>query len=274
MSASATEHRQAPPPDIDLAALPARILMNFIVLTLAPMLLTAAGADVGFARIAVLETIKAYQPRNQPDLIAIAQIVACGLAALGSLGLSMAGDLPLPMVLRLRGNATALNRVAEHNRRARPETTHHPAATWLEPTDAAYEAEVLTALAESEKRFADAQATSPTAEPAPPPAPPPAPIAETPIAETPIAETQVPDQVERRHQTAWAGSMINVAKSVTASLADLSPLDRKTAVLQIEALSRCANDLISGDDAPRLRPGALSAMIEADTIRPRRHPEP
>ena len=271
MSASATEHRQAPPPDIDLAALPAKILMNFIVLTLAPMLLTAAGADVGFARIAVLETIKAYQPRNQPDLIAIAQIVACGLAALGSLGLSMAGDLPLPMILRLRGNATALHRVAEHNRRARPETTHHPAATWLEPTDAAYEAEVLTALAESEKRFADAQATSPTAEPAPPPAPiaetpiAATPIAATPIAETPIAETQVPDQVERRHQTAWAGSMINVAKSVTASLADLSPLDRKTAVLQIEALSRCANDLLSGDDAPRLRPGDLREMIQADT---------
>src|ERR1700757_3435865 len=99
MSASATESHHAPPPDFDLAALPASILMNFIVLTLAPVLLTAAGADIGFARITVLETIKAYQPRNQPDLLAVGQIVGCGLAALGSLGLSMADGLPLPMVL-------------------------------------------------------------------------------------------------------------------------------------------------------------------------------
>ena len=151
MSASATQPRQAPPPDIDLAALPASILMNFVVLTLAPMLLTAAGADIGFARIAVLETIKSYQPRNQPDLIAVAQIVACGLAALGSLGLSMTGDLPLPMILRLRGNATALIRTAEHSRRARRDTIHHPAETHFEPADAAYEAEVLTSLAELRK---------------------------------------------------------------------------------------------------------------------------
>jgi hypothetical protein len=59
--------------------------------------------------------------------------------------------------------------------------------------------------------------------------------------------------------------MINVAKRFTASLADLSPQERKTAVLQAEALSRCANELLSGDVAPRLRPGDLSEMILAHT---------
>jgi hypothetical protein len=248
MSQSATEPHQTPPPDPDFALLPADILMNLIVIVLAPMFLAAAGADIGFARMAVSETIRAYQPRNQADMIAVAQIVACGLAALGSLSLSMTGDISPSMVLRLRGNANALNRSAEQNRRARPETTSRPAELHQEPADAAYEAEVLTSLADSEKRFAAVQAAPPAAEPAPPPAP--------------VALLQAPEPAERRHQTVWARSMINVAKNVTASLPDLSPQERKTAVLQVEALSRCANDLLSGDLAPRPPPGALDAMLQ------------
>jgi hypothetical protein len=247
---------QHPPPDIDLAVLPAHILMNFIIIVLAPMLLTAAGADIAFARMAVVETIRAYQPRNQADLIAVAQIVACGLAALGSLSLSMADDLPLSMVLRLRGNANALNRSAEQNRRTRLDSrsaTDQPAETQVEPADAQYEAEVLTSVAETERRFADARATAPAAEPAPPPAP----IA---LPQAPVAEP-----TERQHQTAWAGVMINAAKRFTASLSDLPPQERNTALMRAAALSKCANDLLSGDDAPRLRPGALRAMIQADT---------
>ena len=36
-------------------------------------------------------------------------------------------------------------------------------------------------------------------------------------------------------------------------------------VLQAAALSQCADDLMSGDMPPRLRPGDLRAMIQADT---------
>ena len=137
MSESATEPRRDPPPDVDLALLPADILMNFIIIVLAPMFLTAAGADIGFARMAVVETIRAYQPRNQADLIAVAQIVASGLAALGSLSLSMADNLPLPMILRLRGNANALNRSAEQHRRTLRDSrsaTDQPAETRSNPS--------------------------------------------------------------------------------------------------------------------------------------------
>ena len=249
MSASATEPHQAPLPDEDFALLPADILMNLIVIILAPMFLTAAGADIGFARMAVSETIRAYRPRNQADMIAVAQIVACGLAALGSLSLSMTGDLSPSMALRLRGNANALNRSAEQNRRARPQGTSRAAEFQPEPADAAYEAEVLTSVADSEQRFAAVQAAPPAAEPAPPPAP----------AEFP--QTSEPEPSERQRQSVWAGAMIEVAKEFTASIPGLPPQERKAALLRAEALSRCANELLSGNVPPRSQIGALDAMI-------------
>ncbi|MEA2738474.1 MAG: hypothetical protein QOH05_1781, partial [Acetobacteraceae bacterium] len=97
---------------------PADVLMNFIVSLLAPMFLFASDGDVAFARLAAIETVNAYRARNQADLVAIAQIIGFGLAALGSLSLSMADDISLAMTLRLRGNANALHRSAEQNRRA------------------------------------------------------------------------------------------------------------------------------------------------------------
>ena len=96
---------------------PSEILMALIVTLLAPMFLGVTAGDISLARLAALETVNAYQARNQADLIAIAQIIACGLAALGSLSLSMDDDISLSMTLRLRGSAVALNRSAEQNRR-------------------------------------------------------------------------------------------------------------------------------------------------------------
>jgi hypothetical protein len=45
--------------------------------------------------------------RKQLDLIAVAQIIACGLAALGSLSMSLNDGMPLPMLLRLQSSANA-----------------------------------------------------------------------------------------------------------------------------------------------------------------------
>ena len=117
-SAATRTRPPAPPPDADFPLSPAETLLNLLVLLIAPMFLTASGADIRYARMAALDTINAYQARNHADLIAIAQIVAYGLAALGSLSLSMADDISLSMVLRLRGNANACTRSAEQNRRA------------------------------------------------------------------------------------------------------------------------------------------------------------
>src|SRR5580692_3895965 len=90
-----------PAPDIH----PSDILTHLIVTLLAPMFLIASNGDILVARMAALETINAYRGRDHVDLIAVAQIVGYGLAALGSLSLSMADGLSPSMTLRLRGNA-------------------------------------------------------------------------------------------------------------------------------------------------------------------------
>jgi hypothetical protein len=92
-------------------------LMALIIALLAPMFLGVTAGDPNLARLAALETVTAYQARNHADLLAIAQIIAYGLAALGSLSLSMDDNISVSMALRLRGNANALNRSAEQNRR-------------------------------------------------------------------------------------------------------------------------------------------------------------
>ena len=209
MSDSATTRTRppAPAPDANFPLSPAETLLNLLVLLIAPMFLTASGADIRYARLAALDTINAYQARNQADLIAIAQIVAYGLAALGSLGLSMTDDISLSMILRLRGNANACTRSAEQNRRALRESQAQ-ANPSPEPrfgaADAAYEAEALASLAETQKLVADAQAHRQVAEPAPPPAP--------------IAPASAPAPTEQQRQAMWASAMTDVAQEYSASI--------------------------------------------------------
>src|SRR3978361_265937 len=121
-------------PHVNLRMHPADVLMNLIVTLLSPMFLAVCGGDIEYARMAGTETVNGYRTRAHGDLIAIAQIIACGLAALGSLSLSMADDLTISMTLRLRGNANALNRSAEQNRRAVRENHRPDAAPHLSHT--------------------------------------------------------------------------------------------------------------------------------------------
>src|ERR1700733_10588796 len=86
---------------------PADVLMCLLATLLAPMFVCATAGDIVLARMAAIETINDYRTRNHADLIAVAQIIGYGLAALGSLSLSMADDISLSMTLRLRGNANA-----------------------------------------------------------------------------------------------------------------------------------------------------------------------
>jgi hypothetical protein len=114
-----------PIPASNLSVAPSDILLHLVVTLLAPVFVMASDGDILFARMAALETVSIYRARNPADLIAIAQIIACGLTALGSLSLSMADDLSLSMTLRLRlrSNVVALNRVAERNRRVLQESS-------------------------------------------------------------------------------------------------------------------------------------------------------
>ncbi len=283
---------------------PADVLLNLIVIILAPIFLDASGGSIAFARMAALETVIAYRARHNADLIAIAQIIAFGLAALGSLSLSMADDISLSMTLRLRGNANALNRSAEQNRRAlrqarpkltdpdqidpdqidpdqtdpdqtgpyqtQPDQTRPSTAArqHAEPADliceAAGEPKVVGQVTAHVADPVTAQAAA--LQPATA-APQPAPKSAPPTTPSPAQPIE-----ERERQAIWATAMANVAAQVTASLPNLPPTERRAASIRAAALSSTASDLLSGNVPPRLRPGALSGLIPPKAASPPHQP--
>jgi hypothetical protein len=237
--------------DAAIPVRPADVLMNLIVALLAPMFLGASAGDIALSRMAALETVNAYRVRNHADLLAVAQIIACGIAALGSLSLSMADDISLSMTLRLRASTNALNRSADRNRRAISESRPEESAPYrsespyadspLDPADADFEAAVLARVAESQKRVADTQSHlhQPTQ---------PAERAPTPIVLPTVATSAVTQQ---RHQAIWAAAMTEVAGEFAAGLSRLPPVERKLASMRAAALSSSANALLSSASAPR-----------------------
>jgi hypothetical protein len=205
------------PPD------PAGVLINLVISLLAPMFLCVTAGDAGMARMAAAETVNAYRVSNHADLIAVAQIIAFGLAALGSLSLSMADDIALPMTLRLRGNANALNRSAEQNRRLLRETvTDNPTQSEVFLPPAA--ANLLAA--EAEARLREPEQTADLA----------------PALARPAA-TAARTSPETRHQQIWASAMIEEAAKITASITHLPPTEHQTARIQAATLSSTANML-------------------------------
>lgn len=154
----------APGPGISIR--PGDVLISLIVAILAPMFLTASGGDIGFARLAAMQTVKAYRARDNADLISIAQIIACGLVSLGSLGLSLADNLSLSMTLRLRGNAVALNRSADLSRRAIRQARDDAEAGYdtgrmdmaADPDQEEFEAKIAANLAVAQQLTAEARA--------------------------------------------------------------------------------------------------------------------
>jgi hypothetical protein len=237
--------------------------MNLIVALLAPMFLGVAAGDINLARMAAIETVNAYRSRNHADLIAIAQIIGYGLAALGSLSLSMADDISIAMALRLRGNANALNRSAEQNRRAirqsLPDTpTRHyqevPAASVPanERDLAQYEADAMARLADTKRLIAASRTLLRDPEPAPA-APTPTTALTTTTPTTTTLKTMTPTITDRQKDAAWAAAMADVADEFTASLADLPPAEREMASRRIAALNNVASELLSRPPMPVFR---------------------
>jgi hypothetical protein len=97
---------------------PADVLMHLVITLLTPMFLASTGGDLGLARAAATYTVNAYTARNPIDLLMIAQTIALGLAVLSSASLSMLENIPINLILRLRGNAASLHRAADTCRRA------------------------------------------------------------------------------------------------------------------------------------------------------------
>jgi hypothetical protein len=215
---------------------PAEVLITLLVTLLAPMFVGASGGDIVLARLAAIETINDYRARNHADLIAVAQIIGFGLAALGSLSLSMAGDVPLSLTLRLRGNANACTRSAEHNRRAireyrddppiheswfaEPELGQNEFESFLSP-----DAERLLA-AESAARLHQAQPPGPQA---------------------PAAAFGISQQADLRAQ---AAATIRQALKLDASIPHLPPAEQTQARHRLAELNSIVNQLIAGLDPP------------------------
>jgi len=228
------------------------VLLSLLVTLLAPLFFTACSGDLQFARCAALETINTYRARNDIDLLTIAQIVAFGLTALGSLGLSLADDLSLSMTLRLRSNAIALNRAAERCQRTLRESQVEASAPPPPPADPAFdEASVIAAVTATRQRVAEAAAPA-VAEPIPTQPAPPQP-----------ARQKQPTGEDRQLQAAWAAAMADVAGEFTASLAHLPPAERKAMTVRAAALSSCANDLLAGKGAPGLGAGDIAALMRS-----------
>ena len=115
---TASEPTQKPPLRSNIEVHPGDVLLHLIVTLLSPMFFGVCGGNLDFARMAALETVNAYRARGPVDLIAVAQIIAFGLASVSSACLSMTDDISLTMTLKLRANANACDRSAERNRRA------------------------------------------------------------------------------------------------------------------------------------------------------------
>jgi hypothetical protein len=243
---TASPHEAAPDADLQIHA--TDILLHFIVTALAPMFLAASGDEISYARMAALETVNAYRARTHADLIAVAQVIAFGLAALGSLSLSMADNLSLSMTLRLRGNANACNRSAEQNRRALTQSRlDHPTPDRFEAADTpetpytgdsrAQEEAMFASLAEAEKMLAKALSRQNTDQPTAPPAP------------------AVAASVPRQHgQPARTPRSSDFVGEFTPSLFH-QPRESRASSIRATALSSSASDLIGGARIPDVRTG-------------------
>jgi hypothetical protein len=228
---------------------PGDLLLNLIVALLAPLFLTASDGNIAFARLAAIETVSAYRARSQADLITIALIVACGLAALGSLGLSMADNLSVSMALRLRGNAVALNRAADQNRKAL--TASQAPSEAAEPVpDLAYETTVQANVAAAQKLTAAAKADLREPEPV-----------------VPTPPQRHTSTAQREWEVMLANVMTDVAAEFSGEAASLPPAERKMASLRAEALSSAATEVLLGNIPPPMKPGDLAAFMQPNPPR-------
>jgi hypothetical protein len=255
---------------------PADVLMHLIVTVLTPMFLATTGGDLALARAAATHTVNAYTARNPIDLLLIAQTIALGLGVLSSVSLSLAENIPINLILRLRGNAASLHRAADRCRRALAEPAPEIAAP---PDDVDHEAEAAI-IAEAERTHARVAAYQASfVQPAQPAAPEfldsPSTMkaamaaieaesqnriaqadaalksAGNPIPHATSASAPMTDDERRR--SAWSAAMADVAREMTAELATLPVGERRAHSLRVAALNSTANALITGVDPYKAR---------------------
>src|SRR4051812_18777819 len=142
---------------------PSDLLFSILVTFLTPLFLGGATGnyDVATAQAAAIESVRSFRIRGAWDLIKVVQIVGFGIAALGSIDLSMREDLSLSMVLRCRSNANALQRSSDRAEarleaaQAQDPAHRQPA---VEPLDPAAVQEAFRQAAEAQQAVAAARA--------------------------------------------------------------------------------------------------------------------
>jgi hypothetical protein len=93
------------------------VILEKILAFLAPLFLDAAG-DTGAAREAARALLESYEPHTDRELRHAVLVIAFSFGALDALSRSVDSELTVNQVLRLRGNANALNRAALQNEQA------------------------------------------------------------------------------------------------------------------------------------------------------------
>jgi hypothetical protein len=107
-----------PPTQAPAMSQPASItaaVFEKILAFLAPLFLVAGTGDIGAAQEAASAILASYGARTNRELRFAALSIAFGFGALESLSRAADPELALNQVLRLRGNANALNRAAQQN---------------------------------------------------------------------------------------------------------------------------------------------------------------
>jgi hypothetical protein len=90
-------------------------ILDKILAFLAPLFLVATTGDIGAAQEAASAMLASYNPRTNRELRFAALSIAFAFGALETLSKAADPELALNQVLRLRGNANALNRSAQQN---------------------------------------------------------------------------------------------------------------------------------------------------------------
>ena len=178
---------------------PGEIFINLIITLLARMFIDGAGGNQALARQAAAETLESYSSEGGlPEILLAGELIGFGLAALGSLSLSTANDIPIALALRLRNNANACNRSAQNARKALAANRPEPVPAQPPPPEPEPEIdmETLNASIAEAKRQTEDHLASVKATPAP----------QNP---TPASEKAAEDL---HYQAEWAASVARIAE--------------------------------------------------------------
>jgi hypothetical protein len=198
------------------------VLTDLVVTFLTPIFLATTGGDLGQARAAARATVQACTIRNPLDLLLVGQMIALGLATLSSLSQSMADDLSVSQILRLRGNAVSLHRASERCRAALSEPGPASEDLPLSDSERAAEEELFAEVMRARQRVAEGKASLAQAQSVPPPSARPAAAGSIPPQVDPDFPPRFPDSLDTM-QAAMAHIVAESDRRVRDTAPDLAP---------------------------------------------------